>query len=61
MVFETKGYKIRKDLKLLNMSYDKVKEALKKQVIEKKIKKKDATKALRSIKTEEKQNERRTS
>lgn len=61
MVFESKGYKIRKDLKLLNMSYDKVKKTLKKQVIEKKIKKTDATKALRSIKTEEKQNERRTS
>lgn len=41
---------------LVNMSYDQVKKTLKKQVKEKKVKVKQARRALRSIKTEEKKN-----
>lgn len=54
MIYQSEGQSIIKSLNLKNMSYDKVKQHLKKQVAEKKMPKKAATKALRSIKAEEK-------
>lgn len=58
--YQSIGKQIIQSKNLENMSYDKVKKTLIKQVKGKEIKLKDARRAARSIKVEEKQNSGKT-